>query len=156
MIKRVKILIMLFVGLLLTANVNAQMKDPTTWKVEAIRKFGNRFEVFFHVKLAPNWHIYALNPGGDGTLLPPVFTFDDNKSVKLIGTPKEASKPVEEVMEGIEGKVRFFSNEVTFVQEVEVSGNDPISASGNYEYQVCDDKICLPPKKQPFKVLIKP
>ena len=143
-------------GLLMINDATAQMKDPTTWTVDAKRKFGNRFEVSFTVKLAPKWHIYALNPGKDESLLPPVFKIDDNKNIKVIGKPKETSKPVEEVQEGIEGKVRYFSGEVTFVQEVEVVGNAAVSASGTYEYQVCDDKICLPPKKKTFKVNIKP
>ena len=154
--KLIKSLLLLVAMFFTAGEISAQIKDPTTWTVTAKRKFGNRFEVFFQVKLAPNWHIYALDPGGDGSSIAPSFTFTANKNVKLIGKMKETSKPKEEVMEGIDGKMRFFSGEVTFVQEVEVSGTAVVKVKGKHEYQVCTDQMCLPPKTKDFAVSIKP
>jgi len=154
--KTVKLFLILMAGLLVSGDAGAQMKDPATWKYEAKRKFGNRFEVFFHIKLEPGWHVYALNPGKDEALLPPVFKFDDNKKVKLVGGPRETTKPIETEMEGIEGVVRYFDGEATFIQEVEVTAGAAVTVTGTYQYQVCNDKVCLPPKTKPFKVIIKP
>lgn len=131
-------------------------KDPTTWKYEAKRKYGNHFEIFFHVTLTDKWHIYALNPGGDGSMIPPSFSFDKAGNVKMVGKMKELGKPVTEAIEGIDGKVRYFAGEATFVQEVEVSGNGVVRVKGKHTYQVCNDQVCLPPKTKEFMVDIKP
>ena len=156
MMKVLKSLLLLVVMLLTAGEISAQIKDPTTWKVTAIRKFGNKFEIFFNVKLAPNWHIYALDPGGDGSSIAPSFTFAPNKNIKLVGKMRETTRPTEEVMDGIDGKMRFFSGEATFVQEVEVLGTAVVKVNGKHEYQVCTDQMCLPPKTKAFSVSIKP
>lgn len=154
--KLIKALLLAAAVFLAGKEAGAQIKDPTTWTYEAKRKYGNHFEVYFHVKLAPTWHIYALDPGGDGSMIAPSFAFAGNKQVKLLGKMKETGKPKEEVMEGIDGKVRSFSGEATFVQEVEIAGTAPVTVTGSHEYQVCNDKICLPPKRKDFSVSIKP
>ena len=154
--KIVKAVLLLAVMFITAAEASAQIKDPTTWTYEAKRKFGNHFEVFFHLKLEPKWHIFALNPGGDGSSIAPSFTFDKNSKVKVLGKMKETSKPIEERMEGVEGITRSFKDEVTFVQEVEVTGNTPVKLTGKHEYQVCNDMMCLPPKSKTFTVSIKP
>lgn len=154
--KTIKLFLILIAGLLVSGTVSAQMKDPATWTYEAKRKFGNRFEVFFHVKLEPGWHVYALNPGKDEALLPPVFKFDEQKKLKVVGTPKETAKPHEAEMEGIEGVVRYFDGAATFIQEVDIVGNAAVTVTGTYQYQICNDMVCLPPKTKPFKLSIKP
>ena len=154
--KIAKAALLLVVMVITAGEVSAQIKDPTTWTYEAKRKFGNHFEIFFHLKLAPTWHIYALDPGGDGSSIAPNFTFDKNSNIKLLGKMKETTKPMEEIVEGIDGKVRSFKDEVTFVQEVEVSGNAVVNVKGMHEYQVCTDRMCLPPKSKSFAVSIKP
>lgn len=142
--------------LFVSMEVKAQgLKDPTTWTYVAKRKFGNVFELHFQVKLAGNWHIYALKPGGDGTMIPPTFKIEPSKNIKLRGDMKEAAKPVEETVEEI-GKIRYFKGEADFIQEVEVTGATEIKVTGSHEYQVCNDQICLPPKTKTFTFNIKP
>lgn len=155
--KTLKYAFLLAMSLVIAGDLSAQViKDPTTWTYEAKRKYGNHFEVFFHVKLAPKWHINSLNPGGDGSMIPPAFTIVKSPDVRVIGKPKELGKPKEETMEGIDGKVRLFSGEATFVQEVEVSGKGIVAVNGSHEYQVCNDQVCLPPKSKKFSINIKP
>lgn len=149
---------LLLAGLLcLAGSAGAQgLQDPTTWTYVAKRKFGNVFELHFQVKLSGKWHIYALDPGGDGSMIPPTFVIMPNDHVKLRGKMKETAKPEEEEIEGIDGKVKYFKGEADFVQEVEVSGTADITVQGKHEYQVCNDQICLPPKTKEFTIHIKP
>ena len=53
------------------------------------------------------------------------------------------------MMEGIDNPVTYLSGKVDYVQKVKVkrSGKD----NGEHEYQVCNDKMCLPPKKKKFR-----
>lgn len=137
-------------------DCSAQLKDPTTWTYQAKRKFGNRFELIFKVKLTGGWHVYALDPGGDESLIPPSFKFDEDKNVKLVGAVKELNKPITEPVEGYDKPVNYFKGEATFVQEVEVPWGMTVKIKGTHEYQVCNDKVCLPPKSKAFSFTVKP
>lgn len=134
----------------------AQSKDPSTWSYVATRKFGNHFELFFKVKLATGWHVYALDPGGDESLVPPTFTFTPNSKVKMIGKMKEMAKPITEQVDGIDKPVHYFKESAVFVQEIEVPRGGPITITGSHEYQLCNDQICLPPKSKNFSFTVKP
>jgi len=51
-------------------------------------------------------------------------------------------------MEGIEGKVNYFSGKIEYVQDVTATGSTKIT--GTHQYQVCNDRMCLPPKDKDF------
>jgi Disulphide bond corrector protein DsbC len=132
----------------------AQMiEDPTTWTYEVKKKTGNDYQLVFHLVLKSPWHIYSLKPGGDGYEIAPSFTFDKNTNLKLKGKLTEKGKPTTTAMDGIDGKVTYFSGTVDYVQDVTVTGKTKIS--GKHEYQVCNDKLCLPPKTKDFSFEIK-
>jgi thiol:disulfide interchange protein DsbD len=48
-----------------------------------------------------------------------------------------------------------YANKVVFIQKIKVKSNAKTTISGSVEYQTCDDKKCLPPKKELFKVALK-
>ena len=56
-------------------------------------------------------------------------------------------------MDGVDGKVSYFLNKVTYTQTVEVSNNTTIK--GKHTYQVCDESQCLAPKTKNFSFEIK-
>ncbi len=124
--------------------------DPTTWTYEAKKVSANEYELIFHVVLTDGWHIFSQQPG-DEFLIPPSFTFKDK--VKQIGKVQENGKLMTEKMEGIDNLVRFYEHKVDFVQKVQVDG--PGKITGEHEYQVCNDKMCLPPKTMSFVFELK-
>lgn len=147
--KAFRLALLFFYMLFALPAVHAQItQDPTTWTFEAQKKSGNHYELIFHLKIKEGWHIYAMKPGGDGTLISPSFTFDKATGLKLIGSIKEKGKLISETMEGIDGIVNMYKVKVDYVQEAEITGNPKIT--GKYEYQVCDDHMCLPPKTKSF------
>src|SRR5436309_432615 len=102
-----KQLLLVIAGLLAFSHAPAQsMKDPASWttKVESGKGLYN---LVFQVKLEPGWHIWSINPGGDGTLIGASFTFEKG-SYTIVGKPSEMGTATEEAMEGIDGKVRYF------------------------------------------------
>lgn len=129
------------------------VKDPTTWTYEVKKIAEGKYQLIFHLKLKEHWHIWALDPKGDGMQIPPSFQFKTNSQFKLIGKVKEQGAKKTEVMDGVDGAVCFFENKVDYVQEVSVAGNQTIK--GSHEYQVCDESMCLPPKTLDFSFEIK-
>ncbi len=48
----------------------------------------------------------------------------------------------------------YFSNQVQFIQNFKVKNGIKTTIYGSVEYMVCDDEMCLPPKKENFEVKI--
>ncbi len=146
--------ILFFIGVLLALPSFGQtIEDPTNWKYEVKKKSATEYQLVFHVTLKPKWHIWSVNPGGDGFEIPPSFAFDKNSKVQLKGKVVERGKPVVTKMDGIDGKVTYYSDKVEYTQDITVTGNTKIT--GKHTYQVCSDKLCLPPKDKDFSFEIK-
>lgn len=136
--------------LCLTVARSQSMKDPATWTTSVEAEKGS-YNLVFHVSLQPGWHIWSLTPGGDGTLIPPSFDVEKG-SYTLVGKPKEKGQATVEAMEGIDEKVRFFKDKADFIQTVKAKHGDIVK--GSYTYQLCSDRMCLPPKTVPFSFRI--
>ncbi len=135
-------------------SVHAQLKDETKWTFEAKKISGDKYQLIVHCKLPKSWHIYALEPGGDGSMIAPVITFKPTKNVKYIGKVTEKGKRISMAMEGVPGKVNYFENSVDYVQEAEIKGGATVN--GTYSYQICTDQMCLPPTDdKPFTIKVK-
>lgn len=141
-------------GLFISFSASAQMtQDPTTWTFEAKKTGDNKYDIILHVKLKEGWHIFSMNPGGDGLQVPPSFKFDKNDKVKLDGKVKETGKMYTYTEEVVEGEMHAYHDKVDYIQKVTVTGNTSIT--GKYTYQVCDEGMCLPAKTKKFSVDIK-
>jgi thiol:disulfide interchange protein DsbD len=130
-----------------TGVAHAQMTaDPTTWTYEVKKTGVNEYDLIFHVQLKDGWHIFSQKPG-DEFLIPPSFVFTD-KNIKLVGKVTEKGKLKTEKMEGLDNPVNYYEGAADFVQKVKARPGTTIS--GDHEYQVCNDRMCLPPKKKTF------
>lgn len=126
--------------------------DPTTWDVALEKGKGDQYELVFKLKLAKNWHIWSLNPGGDGLQVAPEFNVSPNLDVKVLGKATEKGHLISGLMDGVDGTVNYFHDEVTYRLKLSVARNTTLK--GKYMYQVCDDHMCLPPKNKSFKIEI--
>ena len=132
----------------------AQMiEDPTTWKYEVKKKSATEYQLIFHLTLKKDWHIWSLHPGGDGYEIAPSFTLNENPKVKIKGNATEKGKSVTTKMEGIDGTITYFTGKIDYTLDVVVTGSTKIT--GKHEYQICNDKMCLPPKDKDFTFEIK-
>ena len=86
--------------------------DPTTWTYEVKKTGDNKYDLVFKLKLKEHWHIWSLNPGGDGMQIPPEFNFSVNPSFKTVGKVRESGKKITDSMEGVDGKVSYFHDRV--------------------------------------------
>ncbi|HEY9176954.1 MAG TPA: cytochrome c biogenesis protein CcdA [Flavipsychrobacter sp.] len=139
-------------NLFFLSAAKAQMiEDPTEWKFEARKIDGNKYDLIFHCDVKNGWHIYSLDPGGDGSFLPPSFTIKDNPDIKLIGEVREEGDIIHETIEDI-GTVHYYKN-VDYIQTVELA-NENMTITGEYTYMTCNDETCLPPKTLDFSIKV--
>jgi hypothetical protein len=78
-------LMKLFLALMLLSSIGANAQiiaDPTTWSFEAKKIKDNDYELSIQCKLKPEWHLWSIDPGGDGMLVPPTFTFQKNPDIQ--------------------------------------------------------------------------
>jgi len=153
MTKLTKILLIAMMCLWGAGSAIAQItKDPTTWQIETKKIQGNEYEVTFHLKLAKGWHIWSLTPGGDGLQIPPEFKFRKTADFTVSGKVKEKGHNITGPVDGVDGIVTYFHDNVDYTQKLTIARNTTIK--GIYTYQVCDDKMCLPPKNVPFTITV--
>lgn len=152
--KLLKCFFLFFAVVLVSRSSSGQMiQDPTTWKYEVKKKSATEYQLVFHLDLKAGWHIWSLKPGGDGYEIMPSFTFDKIDNVKMKGDFTEKGKKTVTKMEGIDGKVSYLSGKIDYIQNVTVTSKAKIT--GKHQYQVCNDRMCLPPKDKDFVFEIK-
>ena len=149
--KNFLLLLLIFIAKFSFAQIIA---DPTTWTYSAKKIKANEYDLHIKVALKPDWHIWSLTPGGDGSQMAPEINFDKNKDVEFVGSLKENGKKQTKKFEGIDGPPNnFYENNVEYFQHIKVKNNCTITGTKNY--QVCDHTMCLPPKKNKFSIEIK-
>ncbi len=147
MVKSLRTAVFVTVSLLLSFGLQAQIiQDPTVWTFEAKKKSGNEYDLIFHVTVGKDYHVYSLDPGGDGSFPPPSFDFKKGDNYKLNGKLTEKGKRIDETIEDI-GTIHYFKK-VDFIQPVTVTGSGKIT--GEYSYMTCNESGCLPPKTKKF------
>lgn len=127
--------------------------DPTTWSYAIKRINRDQIEVHFKVTMQKGWHLFSLNPG-DSMLIPPTFTFEPNNGYILTGAIKERGSIIEAALEGFDTKIRYFEGQAIFIQTITLK--EPlVKIIGSHLYQVCNDKMCLPPTSLPFELTVQ-
>lgn len=138
---------------LFTSRLSAQIiADPTTWKFQAKKLKGDEYEVQINCKIKEGWHLWSIDPGGDGLLVPPSFSFDKNPDIKVVGKIQEKGNRIDKEFPGTDGITHYYENEVSYVQKLKIAKNTSIK--GKVKYQTCDHSQCLAPVVKPFKIEI--
>jgi thiol:disulfide interchange protein len=142
------LLTLLFCGL---AAFSQGALDKVKWTFDAKQTGDSTFTVTVVANIEPGWHIYTASPGGDGSQIPTIVTLHKNNNIRLDGKMQIAGKVVDEEVEDV-GIIHYYKNKVTYTQKLVARANT--SLKGNVSFQVCDDKMCLPPKDLDFSVKI--
>lgn len=149
-----KRLFVLLLAALFVTNVGAQIKEPVSWTFSAQKKSADTYDLVIKAVVPKPWHLYSqFTP--EGGPVPTKFTFNANPLVKLEGKAKEIGK-LQKIQDKIfETEVRFFSNEVTFIQTVKVKAGVKTNITGSVLFMVCDDNQCLPPTTKKFDIKLQ-
>lgn len=146
-----------FTSLLLAAVVttNAQMQNPVQWIYTAKKIADKTYEVHLTASIQNTWHLYSQTQPEDAINQPTEILFKKNPLIVLDGNVKEIGKMQLFKDEKLKISANQYANKVDFVQIVKLKSNTKTNLVGSVEYQTCDDKKCLPPKKIDFTVALK-
>ncbi len=147
-----------FLSLLLTViGFGVWAQSPTDgkikWEFKSQPVNDSTVELRIVASMAKDWHIFSFNPGGDGSLIAPEFTFEPNNQVRLIGKLKENGRIFKEDTGDIMGLINYFKDKVVYTQQAVVKSNT--SLKGEIYFQICDDTGCLPPEEKEFSISLK-
>jgi thiol:disulfide interchange protein DsbD len=149
-----KILVIIAITFILSSASHAQVQDPVKWNYVAIKKTDKEYTINISATLEPDWHIYSMNTP-DGGPVATVFNFKKNPLITIDGKTVEKGKSstVHDDIFGVD--VKYYSETVTFVQQVILKSAVKTNLSGTVKYMICNDKMCLPPKTVPFNIQIQ-
>lgn len=128
----------------------AQVEDPVSWSSKV-----DGDKVVFTAKIDGDWHMYDLGPytGGPNATS---FSFELPSGVKLDGGVVANTKSDVKMDDIFKMKIGTYVKTASFTQKfINTTGKDAV-IKATVEWQVCDDKSCLPPIDFDFKLTIKP
>jgi thiol:disulfide interchange protein DsbD len=143
----------LFIALLLFAApvlANAQIENPVKWSFASKKINDKTYELHMTATIEPGWHLYAQE-AGEGPV-PTSFKFSKNPLVVTTGRVKEDGKLHKAFDKNFDSELKYYENQVNFVQTVTVKGKAATKVKGSVEFMVCDDHQCLPPKEIEFAI----
>ncbi len=134
-------------------------ESPVHWKTIAPAgtvKPGGTVAVKVEAAIDPEWHLYSVTqpPGGPN---PTRFSLLSGDPFELSGTVRE-SKPITPFDPNFGIQTEFYSNRAEFWIPLKAAS---AAKEGDYDvrlqvvFQVCNDKVCLPPRRVPLPVNIK-
>lgn len=126
--------------------------DMVTWRVRAETAApGESARIFLDAEIADGWRLYAFeSPVGR----PLVVSLDPLPSGLVAGALQQ-SKPSTGYDAGFEMEYPYFASSARVAQTIRVGAATPAgqhTVRGTVSFAVCDDSICLPPARVPFRV----
>ena len=146
----------LFLTTAFTANAqlfdqqDSEILNPVTWTAAVEQKNDSIYDLIFKAELEPGWHLYSQEEVEAGGPLPTEFSFNTEAGTyELVGETVEPDgvalfDPVFEM------DIKYFEDEVSFVQTVKVLGGSSPTIEAEVFFMVCDEEQCLAPETVPF------
>ena len=141
-------LLLLFTVILLPTFVYAQ--NPVSWSLESeekgksLKKDG-QFKAKLKAVIEDNWHLYAIDQPGEGPY-PTKITTVENSPFQIEGKIA-SSEAIKKFDPNFKIDTKYFAKSAEFNLNLKTkteANTDNLVI--NARYQVCDDKVCLPPK----------
>ena len=140
----------IFVAAIFTLPIISFAQNPVSWLLESDAKgktlqTGEKFQAKLKAKIEGEWHLYAVEQP-EGGPYPTKITVAENLPFELDGKIISPA-PITKFDPNFEIDTKFFAEKAEFTLPIkatsETNGNN---LAVNVRFQVCDDKVCLPPK----------
>ena len=141
-------------GLFFLIMMTVSAQNPVSWNFIAKKLSGGSYEIHMTATMQDGWHLYSQDQPEDAIAMPTTFSINSNPLLSLNGKIKEIGKLEKFRDEKLDLSANQYSKKVNFVQVVKLKGKVKTNFAGNVEFQTCDDKKCLPPKKVNFNVAL--
>ncbi len=126
-----------------TGISEAQILKPIRWTSSVKQANNKEAELIIKPVIDKNWHIYGQNIDGEGPI-PTSIAFEPSDNYELAGKTIEIGS--HEEMDATWGfKVTYLSDGAFFRQKIRIKTDQPFEIKCTVGYQICDDKMCLPP-----------
>ena len=139
---------MALLTLVLTVCMSIAAQSPVTFGVSQKRVSPTEVDVIFTGKIQPGWHVYSTGLPADGPISATITT-EKSTGAKPMGALQARGKEISEFDDIFGMKLRYFENNVTFVQRYEITG-DKYDIQGFLEFGACNDQTCMPPTSVEF------
>ena len=105
-------------------------------------------DVLFTAKIDKGWHVYSTDIP-DGGPQSAVMHTEKAEGAQPMGALIKQGKEISEDDKIFGMRVRYFENNVTFVQKYKITGKT-YQINGYLEYGACNDEMCMPPSTVDF------
>jgi len=139
----------LFFAVLLT-----RAQSPVSWAFTAKKLADKKYEVHITATVQSGWHLYSQVQPADAVINPTSIVFNSNPLLATEGKIKETGKVEKFHDEKLGISANQYAGTVDFVQVIKLKAKAKTNLAGVVEFQTCDDKKCLPPKKVNFSIPI--
>lgn len=147
----------LLVGLasiMLVSMSYAQMKNPVKWSYSAKKIDAKTYELHITASIDGGWHIYSLDHKGDIGVATSI-KINNNPLGALSGKISSKAKAISMKDPSSGEMVKFYINNVDFVQVVKLKAPVKTNYTGSVEFMTCDDHECLPPTTKTFSIALQ-
>jgi len=147
-------IILMGVAILMATSIFAQVEDPVKWTFSVDKVAGQEAELVFTADIDYPWHLYSAHlPAGGPIATKPYF--DESDAYALLGEIVEKPKAKIKFDAGFQMDVGTLAGKAEFRQKIKFKDAGTHMLTGEIEYQVCDDEVCLPPQSAAFSFEIK-
>lgn len=136
----------------LSISTNAQ--GPVSWTFSAKKVSDRVYDLHFTANVIPGWHVYSQS-SPEGGPDPTKITFNKNPLLAMEGKIKEIGNLIEKFEDVFGVVVKYYEDQVDFVQRVKLKANVKTVANGKLAFMTCDDEKCLPLAEIPFQIQIQ-
>ena len=125
-------------------------QNPVSWSLESDAKgkslkSGENFSAKLKAVIEDNWHLYAVEQPTGGPF-PTKISIAENLPFEIDGKTSSPN-PISKLDQNFGIETKYFEKSAEFniplKTNADANGDNLVI---NVRYQVCDDKICLPPK----------
>lgn len=135
-------------------NLSGAKLKPVLWQFNLKATAEKDIYIFIakaNMDTISGFHIWALDPGGDGSLIATEFTFEEDEAVHWIDNEWSFTpKPKTVSLDFIEGDIHWHEKVVTFSKKVKIPSGTILS--GAVTYQTCTEELCHPPQEETFEL----
>jgi hypothetical protein len=130
-------------------------QNPVNWTFTAKKLADKKYEIHLTATVQSGWHLYSQLQPADAVVNPTSIKFNSNPLLATEGKVKETGKVEKFHDERLGVSANQYSGSVDFVQVIKLKAKAKTNIAGVVEFQTCDDKKCLPPKKVNFSIPIE-
>jgi hypothetical protein len=150
MFKNFRLKLIFILAALFCAPLIALAQNPVAWSLESKAKgkslkANEKFQAKLVAQIEENWHLYAVEQP-EGGPFPTKITISDGAPFQIDGKTVSPA-PITKLDPNFQIETKFFERRAEFdLPLVTKADAQADNLTVNVKYQVCDDKICLPPK----------